>query len=157
MMTLSHGFGSVPPLRRSRDVGAGGGGVGWGNSAGSSRRRLGKTTRAMVKPGSLPLQPRAYEDWSKVEPTIQKWKPVPAGGLPNTQEKVDAMPPQYKCVDCGGHRVFGVGKQEKARYGFSGKLFYFCKACGRELKAEDRAADNKKIALNKLAAKEHGA
>ena len=105
----------------------------------------------MVKPGAMPLQPREYEDWSKVKPTITKWKPMMSGGLCRP-EKVDAMPPQYKCVDCGGHRVYGVGKAEKARLGFTGQTFYFCKACGRELKQEDRAADNKRIALNKLAA-----
>jgi DNA-directed RNA polymerase subunit RPC12/RpoP len=107
----------------------------------------------MVKPtnGSMPLQPRAYEDVPKVVPTITKWKPMSASGPPKP-EKVAAMPPQYKCVDCGGHRVFGVGNPEKAVRGFTGQTFYFCKVCGKHLTAEERAADNKKIALAKLAA-----
>ena len=80
--------------------------------------------------------------------TITKWKPMSASGPPKP-EKVAAMPPQYKCVDCGGHRVFGVGNPEKAVRGFTGQTFYFCKVCGKHLTAEERAADNKKIALAK--------
>ena len=106
----------------------------------------------MVKPGSMPLQPRAYEDVPKVAPTIKKYKPISASGLPKA-EKAAAMPPQYKCVDCGGHRVYGVGNPEKAKQGWVGQTFYFCKACGRLLTQEERAMDSKRIAMVKLAAK----
>ena len=106
----------------------------------------------MVKPGSMPLQPRAYEDVPKVAPTIQKFKPMSASGKPNA-EKAAAMAPQYKCVDCGGHRVYGVGNPEKAKQGFVGQTFYFCKVCARLLTQEDRAMDNKRIAVAKLAAR----
>ena len=56
-------------------------------------------------------------------------------------------------MDCGGFRVFGVGNPEKAKHGFDGQTFYFCKACGRLLTLEERAMDNKKIAMAKLAAR----
>ena len=94
--------------------------------------------------------PKAYLDVPTIEPTIKKatFQPKMWGGLPKA-DKAAAMAPKYKCYDCGGVRVYGVGATEKARVGFTGQKFYFCKACGRVLLQEERAADSKKIAVRK--------
>ena len=67
------------------------------------------------------------------------------GGLP-TAEKAKAMDERFKCVDCDGWRVFGVGNPSKARFGFPGKKFYFCLACGKWLQEEHKQRDLNKIA-----------
>ena len=62
-----------------------------------------------------------------------------------SQAKIDEMAPQYKCVDCGGFRVHGVGNPKKAAVGFIGKKFYFCSACGTvaaQRGAEERPQEN---------------
>ena len=46
--------------------------------------------------------------------------------------------------------MYGVSGTRAARYGFTGQKFYWCSACGKHLKLEDRAADNKKLAQRKL-------
>ena len=101
----------------------------------------------MVKNGAQPLPPRWAEDMPKVEPTIGKRDLVPMlnGGLP-TAEKAKAMDERFKCVDCDGWRVFGVGNPSKARFGFPGKKFYFCLACGKWLQEEHKQRDLNKIA-----------
>ena len=50
--------------------------------------------------------------------------------------------------------MWGVGNPRKAKHGFVGQTFYFCSACGRVLKKEQRAEENKHIAEQRLAAKE---
>ena len=97
------------------------------------------------------MMPRAMIDEPVVEPSIQKREFIPmcSVGLPNSQEKRDAQPVEYKCVECWGCRVHGMGKPAKAKLGFPGQKFFWCYACGRQLKLEDRAADNKKIAVRK--------
>ena len=62
-----------------------------------------------------------------------------------SQAKIDEMAPQYKCVDCGGFRVHGVGNPKKAAVGFIGKKFYFCSACGKWLRKEEQKNDLKKM------------
>jgi hypothetical protein len=42
-----------------------------------------------------------------------------------------------------------MGNPQKAAMGYHGQTFYFCRACGRLLTQEERAADNKKIALKR--------
>ena len=97
--------------------------------------------------------PRAYYDNPVVEPTIKKaFEPMCPGGGAKDQAAADAMNPQYKCVDCNGFRLYGVGNPRKAAVGFPGKKFFFCSACKRLLKQEDRAADSKRIAEKRRAA-----
>tara|TARA_B110000046_G_C12881921_1_gene350488 strand:- start:359 stop:721 length:363 start_codon:yes stop_codon:yes gene_type:complete len=101
----------------------------------------------MVNHSKKVMVPRAYIDTAVVEPSIKKTSFVPMmpGGKPQSQEKVDAMPQNYKCVGCGGFRVYGVGNPRKAAVGFIGKTFYFCSACGKWLRAEDAAGDLEKM------------
>ena len=54
------------------------------------------------------------------------------------------MPPEYKCYDCGGFRVFGVGNARKpllAETVFKDKKFYFASCCGKLLLKENRDAE----------------
>ena len=71
--------------------------------------------------------------------------PMMPGGKPTSQAAIDAMDPKYKCVTCGGFRVFEVGTPRKALRGFPGKKFYFCSACGKYLRFEDREAQLAKM------------
>ena len=62
-----------------------------------------------------------------------------------SQAKIDAMPVQYKCFDCGGVKTFGMAPFSKAAVGFLGQTFSFCSACGKWLEEKDRATDKEKI------------
>ena len=56
------------------------------------------------------------------------------------------MPIEFKCFDCGGIRVHGLGNPQKATMGFHKGDYYFCRACGDMLNKDDRAKDKEKIA-----------
>ena len=100
-------------------------------------------------PHSAPMMSREYIDVPKVEPTIKKQRFVPmmSGGRPkpHEHEKIAAMAPQYKCVDCGGFRVFGVGNPRKAAVGFVNQKFFFCSACAKWLQKEEQKKDLAKM------------
>jgi hypothetical protein len=95
--------------------------------------------------------PRYYHDVPKVEPTISKQPIVPkfAGGLPKP-EKRNAVLPQYKCVDCGGYRVYGVGNRAKPKNPctYDGETtHFFCYCCGKLLRKAHRKADMEKMKI----------
>ena len=80
----------------------------------STKLTLLSSTTAMVK-WDKAFIPRAYYDNPVVEPTIKKaFEPMCPGGGAKDQAAADAMDPQYKCVDCNGFRVYGVGNPRKA-------------------------------------------
>ena len=88
---------------------------------------------------SAPMMPRPQIDVPGVQPLISKEKvflPVCPSGLPTSQEQRDAKPLEFKCFDCQGCCVFGVGNDSKAKYGFPGRRFVFCLVCGNWLKEE---------------------
>ena len=98
------------------------------------------------------MMPKPQIDEPVLQSSISKKKefiPVCPSGLPSSQELRDAKPVELKCFDCGGCRVFGVGRASKAKYGFLGRRFYFCLACGEWLKEENRPKDNELIAERK--------
>ena len=111
-------------------------------AAARQARPSAEALRAMVNHSKV-MVPRAYVDVPSVEPSIKKttFVPMMPGGKPTSQEKIDAMPQKYKCMGCGGFRVYDVGNPKKAAVGFPGKMFYFCSACGKWLRPEDAAAD----------------
>ena len=74
------------------------------------------------------------------------------GTPPSCPHKIEAMESKYKCVDCGGHRVFGVGNPASARVGFPNEKFYFCSACHEWLQKKHRERD-----MKKMTAAEHAA
>ena len=78
--------------------------------------------------------------------------PMRHGTPPSCPHKIEAMESKYKCVDCGGHRVFGVGNPASARVGFPNEKFYFCSACHEWLQKKHRER-----VMKKMTAAEHAA
>ena len=78
--------------------------------------------------------------WSAQIPLVLV--PTPLDSLPVRLKRTLRAHPHRT----NGFRVYGVGNPRKAAVGFPGKKFYFCSACKRLLRQEDRAADSKRIA-----------
>ena len=103
----------------------------------------------------MPTQHRKAIDTAKVTPITKisrissRCDTAPHRVAPH---KIEAMESKYKCVDCGGHRVFGVGNPASARVGFPNEKFYFCSACHEWLQKKHRERD-----MKKMTAAEHAA
>ena len=103
----------------------------------------------------MPMQHRKAIDTAKVTPITKirpDFVPMRHGTPPSCPHKIEAMESKYKCVDCGGHRVFGVGNPASARVGFPNEKFYFCSACHEWLQKKHRERD-----MKKMTAAEHAA